>query len=139
MDSRYNHQDYEQRIYDLWENSGVFNPDNTIKSREKSSGKNFTIIMPPPNANDPLHIGHAMFISLEDVLIRYHRMLGDDTVWIPGTDHAGIETQFVFEKKLTKQGQSRFQFDRETLFKMIWDYVQENSGIALIGRGLSSP
>jgi len=131
MDSRYNHQDYEQRIYDLWENSGVFNPDNTIKSREKSSGKNFTIIMPPPNANDPLHIGHAMFISLEDVLIRYHRMLGDDTVWIPGTDHAGIETQFVFEKKLTKQGQSRFQFDRETLFKMIWDYVQENSGIAI--------
>jgi len=87
--------------------------------------------MPPPNANDPLHIGHAMFVALEDALIRHHRMLGEATVWIPGTDHAGIETQYVFEKKLKKAGQSRFQFDRETLYKMIWDYVQENSNIAI--------
>ncbi len=91
----------------------------------------FSIIMPPPNANDPLHVGHAMFISIEDILIRYHRMKGDDTIWIPGTDHAGIETQFVFEKKLAKQGKSRFNFDRDTLYKMIWDYVQENSGVAV--------
>lgn len=141
MDSRYNHLDYEQKIYQIWETSEGFNPNNTTVGRKKSSGKNqinspekrqtFSIIMPPPNANDPLHIGHAMFISLEDALIRFHRMLGDDTVWIPGTDHAGIETQFVFEKKLAKDGKSRFQFDRETLYQMIWDYVQENSGIAV--------
>lgn len=91
----------------------------------------FTIMMPPPNANDPLHIGHAMFLTIEDVLIRFHRMKGDATLWLPGTDHAGIETQFVFEKKLKKNNQSRFDFDRETLYRMIWDYVQENSSIAV--------
>lgn len=94
-----------------------------------SKNKSFTIILPPPNANDPLHIGHAMY-TIEDVLIRFHRMLGDDTLWLPGADHAGIETQFVFEKKLQKQGKSRFQFDRETLYRLIWDYVQENADVA---------
>ena len=87
--------------------------------------------MPPPNANDPLHIGHAMFVTIEDILTRYHRMLGDDTLWLPGTDHAGIETQFVFEKKLKAKKQSRFDFNREDLYQMIWDYVQENSDVAV--------
>jgi valyl-tRNA synthetase len=72
-----------------------------------------------------------MFVTLEDILIRFARMQGKDTVWIPGTDHAGIETQFVYEKKLKKEGKSRFNFDRETLFQMIWDYVSENSAIAV--------
>ncbi len=125
MDKNYNHLNYEEKIYSQWEKSGIFSPD------KKAKGKPFTIIMPPPNANDPLHIGHAMFITIEDFMIRYHRMLGDKTLWLPGTDHAGIETQFVFEKKLAKKDQSRFNFDRETLFKMIWDYVQENSGVAV--------
>lgn len=136
MDSRYSHQDHEDKIYQLWEKAEAFNPDtHSTPNLRNQDGKNkkspFTIIMPPPNANDPLHIGHAMFLSIEDVLIRYHRMLGDDTLWLPGTDHAGIETQFVFEKKLKKKGQSRFNFDRETLYKMIWDYVQENSDVAV--------
>ncbi len=87
--------------------------------------------MPPPNANDPLHVGHAMFVTIEDILIRYHRMLGDNALWLPGTDHAGIETQYVFEKKLNKEGKSRFSFDRESLYQMIWDYVQGNSHTAL--------
>lgn len=151
MDSRYNHSLYEEKIYQVWEKHECFNPNVVKKLRQKNwrgdsqkqsqcttpdknnnhaSPSPFTIIMPPPNANDPLHIGHAMFVALEDILVRYHRMLGDDTLWLPGTDHAGIETQFVFEKKLKKQGKSRFQFNRETLFQMIWDYVQENSGIA---------
>ncbi len=82
--------------------------------------------MPPPNANNPLHIGHARFVAIEDILIRYHRMKGDSTLWLPGADHAGIETQFVFEKKLKEEGKSRFDFDRDTLYKMIWDYVQNN-------------
>jgi valyl-tRNA synthetase len=126
MDKRYDHTQHEDKIYALWEKHDCFNPDRSCCSK-----KTFTIIMPPPNANDPLHIGHAIFVSLEDVMIRYHRMLGDDTLWVPGTDHAGIETQFVFEKKLKKKGQSRFQFDRETLYKMIWEYVQENSNVAI--------
>ncbi|KKS80316.1 MAG: Valine-tRNA ligase [Candidatus Beckwithbacteria bacterium GW2011_GWA2_43_10] len=88
--------------------------------------------MPPPNANDPLHVGHAMFVTVEDIFIRYQRMLGKSVLWLPGTDHAGIETQYVFEKKLKKEGKSRFDFDRKTLYRMIWDYVQENSGTAII-------
>ncbi len=135
MEPRYNYKPTEDTIYSLWEKNDVFNPDTVAKIRETEKNsvlqQQFSVIMPPPNANDPLHVGHAMFVSLEDVMIRYNRMLGKDTVWIPGTDHAGIETQFVFEKKLAAKKQSRFNFDRSTLFQMIWDYVQENSGIAV--------
>lgn len=87
--------------------------------------------MPPPNANDALHVGHAMFVTLEDIFIRFNRMRGKAALWLPGTDHAGIETQFVFEKKLQKEGKSRFDYDRERLYQMIWNYVQENSDIAI--------
>jgi len=125
MDKNFDPKAVEEAIYQMWESGGFFAPNNN------PSSKPFTIIMPPPNANDPLHIGHALFITIEDILIRYHRMKGDSTLWLPGTDHAGIETQFVFEKKLAKQDKSRFNFDRETLYKMIWDYVQENSGVAV--------
>jgi len=125
MNKTYDHAAYEDKIYSLWEKSNIFSPKETEKK------KRFTIIMPPPNANDPLHIGHAMFVTIEDILIRYHRMLGESTLWLPGTDHAGIETQYVYEKKLVKEGKSRFDFDRKTLYKKIWDYVQENSGVAV--------
>ena len=124
MDSKYNHKLYEQKITDLWEKNHISEP------RDETQGQPvFSLVLPPPNANDPLHVGHAMY-TIEDILVRFHRMRGDDTLWIPGADHAGIETQFVFEKKLQKQGQSRFQFDRETLYQKIWDYVQENTGVA---------
>ena len=123
MEPQYNHQKYEAEIYKKWEESESFTP----KINQKK--KPFTIIMPPPNANDPLHIGHARFIAIEDTLIRYHRMKEDPTLWLPGSDHAGIETQYVFEKKLKEKGQSRFDFDRDTLYKMIWDYVQNNTGV----------
>ncbi len=125
MEPKYNHKQYEHKIYQQWEKSKAFSP------RDNPQAKPFTIIMPPPNANDPLHIGHAMFVTVEDILIRYHRMKGEAALWLPGTDHAGIETQFVFEKKLKKEGKSRFDFDRQTLYQMIWNYVQENSGIAV--------
>jgi valyl-tRNA synthetase len=126
MDKRYDHTEHEEQTYQLWEKSGAFSPAvDQVKSQQP-----FTIIMPPPNANDPLHVGHALGVAIQDALIRFHRMLGDDTLWLPGTDHAGIETQFVFEKKLKKEDKSRFDFDRETLYQMIWDYVQENSGVA---------
>jgi valyl-tRNA synthetase len=131
MDARYEHSLHESKIATLWQERDVFNPDTVRTLHQNPLEKTFTIIMPPPNANDALHIGHAMFVTLEDILIRYHRMLGEDTVWIPGTDHAGIETQFLYEKKLAKVGKSRFQFDRKTLFANIWEYVQENSGVAV--------
>lgn len=125
MDKNYDHTKFEKEMYELWERADTFRANIDI------SKKPFTIIMPPPNANDPLHVGHAMFVTIEDILIRYHRMKGDSTLWLPGTDHAGIETQFVFEKKLAKEGKSRFDFDRETLYKNIWDYVQGNSDVAV--------
>ncbi len=121
MDKAFNHKEWEFNLYAKWEGAGAFGPE------VNPDGKAFSIIMPPPNANDPLHVGHAMFVSVQDILVRYHRMKGDKTLWLPGTDHAGIETQFVFEKKLAKQGKSRFNYDRETLYEMIWDYVKENS------------
>lgn len=129
MDKNYDHKKYEGEIYQKWEETGVFSP--PAGKNLKEGQKTFTIIMPPPNANDPLHVGHAMFVTIEDILVRFHRMLGEETLWLPGTDHAGIETQFVFEKKLAKEGKSRFDFDRETLYQMIWKYVQNNSGVAI--------
>ena len=119
MDKVYNHKEVEGNIYQKWEENGYFKPEINPK------GKPYTIILPPPNANAPLHFGHAMYV-IEDILIRYHRMKGEAAFWLPGADHAGFETQFVFEKKLQKEGKSRFDFDREELYKMIWDYVQKN-------------
>jgi valyl-tRNA synthetase len=130
MEPRYEHLKYEQEIYGRWQKSGAFSP--PPPSAKAAGGQNaFSIVMPPPNANDPLHLGHAMFVAIEDILIRYHRMRGEATLWLPGTDHAGIETQYVFEKKLKKEGKSRFNYDREALYRMIWDYVHDNSQIAL--------
>jgi valyl-tRNA synthetase len=120
MEPQYDHREYESEIYKKWEGSGAFTP------RIDKKKKPFTIIMPPPNASDPLHIGHAREIATQDALIRYHRMKGEPTLWLPGADHAGIETQFVFEKKLREVGKSRFDFDRDTLYQMIWDDVQKN-------------
>lgn len=117
MDKTFDHNKHQDQIYTLWEASGAFTP-------KAGKGKPFTVIMPPPNANDPLHAGHARFVAVEDTLIRYHRMRGEQALWLPGADHAGIETQFVFEKKLKKQGKSRFDFDNKTLYKMIWDHVE---------------
>lgn len=123
MESKYEHKKYEKKIYEFWEKEGAFTP------KLDKNKKPFTIIMPPPNANDPLHIGHARFVTVQDVLARFHRMKGDPTLWLPGSDHAGIETQYVFEKKLKEMGKSRFDYSRDTLYKMIWDYVQKNTGV----------
>lgn len=121
MDKVYNHQLVEDKHYATWEEKGYFKPEI------HPDGKPYCIILPPPNANGDLHFGHAMF-TIEDILIRYHRMKGDAALWLPGTDHAGIETQFVFEKKLQAEGKSRFDYSQEQLYKMIWDFVEESGG-----------
>jgi len=123
LEKVYNPQAVEQKIYEMWERGGYFTPKIT------PAKKPFTILLPPPNANDPLHMGHALYV-VEDILCRWHRMKGEPTLFLPGTDHAGIETQYVFEKKLKAQGKSRFDFDRQTLYKMIEDFVEKNRGIA---------
>ncbi len=112
--------DYEPNIYAIWETSGALEPTGV--------GKPYSIIMPPPNANGNLHIGHALDMNLKDILIRYHRMKGDDAVFIPGADHAGFETWVVYERELTKQGKSRFDFSRDQLYSQVWNFVQEKRG-----------
>ncbi len=121
MEKVYDHTKVEESLYKEWEEKGYFKPEINPE------GDPYTIILPPPNANGALHFGHAMF-TVEDILARYHRMRGDATLWFPGSDHAGIETQFVFEKKLKDQGKSRLDFKQEELFQMISDYVDENRG-----------
>ncbi|MEK7108217.1 MAG: class I tRNA ligase family protein, partial [Patescibacteria group bacterium] len=107
----YNSKATEEGIYAKWEASGFFNPDNLPKRHKKP----FTIIMPPPNANGHLHAGHALFITLEDIMTRYKRMRGYKALWVPGADHAGFETQIVYEKKLEKEGRSRFHMEPQAL------------------------
>ena len=118
----YNPGETEKRIYKLWEESGFFNPDNLPGSRIKP----FTIIMPPPNANGSLHAGHAVFVTIEDLIIRYQRMRGYKTLWLPGADHAGFETQVVYEKQLEKEGRTRFGMDPDKLREEILAFTLAN-------------
>lgn len=109
---------YESDIYALWEKSGAFTP--------SGKGKSYSVVVPPPNANGNPHIGTAITLELEDIAIRYHRMKGDSTLFLPGADHAGFETQVVYEKQLAKEGKSRFDFSREELYSQIYDFVSQN-------------
>ncbi len=118
----YNPAESESSIYDLWEKSGYFNPDNLPGERSEP----FTIIMPPPNANGSLHAGHALFVTLEDIMTRFHRMRGKRALWLPGADHAGFETQVVYEKKLEKEGRSRFEMQPKDLYNEILEFTQSN-------------
>ncbi len=120
MDKAYNHKLAEQKWYKFWEESGFFKPEIN------SQGEPFTIILPPPNASGKMHTGNVLMIAIEDLLIRWHRMKGDAALWIPGTDHAGTETQITFERELRKQNKSRFNFNREGLYQEIWEFVQNN-------------
>ncbi len=109
---------YEADIYALWEQSGAFKPSN--------KGKSYAVVVPPPNANGNLHLGHAITLGLEDISVRYHRMKGESALLLPGADHAGFETQAVYEKHLAKEGKSRFDFSREELYSRIWAFVGQN-------------
>ncbi len=116
----------EGDLYKMWEESGYFNPDNLPQINGVDRSEPFTIIMPPPNANGSLHAGHALFVTLEDIMIRFARMRGKKALWYPGADHAGFETQVVYEKKLEKEGRSRFKMDRDELYKEILDFTLSN-------------
>ncbi|MBI2633957.1 MAG: valine--tRNA ligase [Parcubacteria group bacterium] len=120
LSKAYEPKNYESKIYSLWERGKFFTP------KIAKNKKPFAIIMPPPNANGDLHIGHALFVSLEDIMTRYHRMKGYSSLWLPGADHAGFETQVVFERKLEKEGRSRLQMTREEFYKSVWDFTQKN-------------
>ena len=115
----YNPSSVETRIYEFWNSSGFFTP--TIdKSKEP-----FVMIMPPPNVTGELHMGHALTFAIEDMIVRWHRMKGDPTLFLPGTDHAGIATQVVVERLLASEGKNRHDLGRENFEKRIWEWVDQ--------------
>ena len=125
----YNPQEIEDKIYKKWEKSGYFNPDNLALPK---NAKTYTIVLPPPNITDKLHLGHVSMLAIEDLLIRYHRMKGFRTLWVPGTDHAAIATQNVVEKKLLKEkGLTRYDLGREKFLKEVWKFLWETQATIL--------
>ncbi len=119
----YDFKDTEERIYQAWEKGGYFKPSNDPNKPDfDPTKKPFVISIPPPNVTGELHLGHAMFVSLEDLMIRYHRMKGYSTLWVPGTDHAGIATQLQVEKMLLKEGTSREAVGREEFLRRTWEW-----------------
>ena len=119
MSKAYDPKDVEQRIYSYWEEENLFAPQDT------KSDTRFVIPMPPPNVTGSLHLGHAITLTLEDIMVRYHRMKGDDTLWVPGTDHAGIATQAVVERRLQEQGHDRLKMGREKFLKAVWQWKEQ--------------
>jgi len=119
----------EERIYKMWEDGAYFKPSNDPnKAGHDSSQKPYVISIPPPNVTGKLHLGHAMFVSMEDLMIRYHRMKGIPTLWIPGSDHAGIATQLQVEKALRAEGTSREEVGRDEFLKRTWAWKHEYGG-----------
>ncbi|PIP69070.1 valine--tRNA ligase [Candidatus Nomurabacteria bacterium CG_4_9_14_0_2_um_filter_32_10] len=124
----YDPKETEDKIYKLWEESGFFNPDVCVKKGiTKPDAETFTLIMPPTNANGSLHAGHGLVMAIEDIMVRYKRMQGFKTLWLPGLDHAGFETQIVYEKQLEKEGRTRFEIESKKLYKEILDFTLKNS------------
>lgn len=122
----YNHTTVEKDIYKTWEDSGYFNPDNLPPVDGEKRTETFSIILPPPNANGRLHAGHGSDFVLKDIMGRYQRMQGKKVLLLPGADHAGFETQGVYEKKLQKEGRSRFGMERQELYDEIYQFVMEH-------------
>ena len=135
--SSYEPNQFESDIYAAWEASGVFKPTiPTVPIDNNADGiddrfvnrDTYSIVMPPPNANGNLHIGHGLTIALEDSLTRYYRLKGLSTWYVPGADHAGFETWVVYERNLEKQGHTRFEYSRDELYARVWDFVAEQRG-----------
>src|SRR5580692_8347737 len=120
MDKVYAPAEIERRIYERWESRGWFAP--------RGHGAPYCIMIPPPNVTGTLHMGHAFQHTLMDALTRYHRMRGADTLWQPGTDHAGIATQMVVERQLNAQGQKRTDLSREAFIERVWKWKEQSGG-----------
>jgi valyl-tRNA synthetase len=118
---RYEPSEFERRIYEFWERGEFFTP---VLDRDRPK---FSLVIPPPNVTGRLHIGHALVNTLQDIIVRWKRMSGFNTLWVPGTDHAGIATQMVVERELNKQGTSRFDLGREKFEERVWEWKEQNS------------
>jgi len=122
MEKHFDPQSIETKWYQIWENRGYFKP------QPSTTGKTYSIMIPPPNVTGSLHMGHAFQDTIMDTLTRYHRMRGDETLWQPGTDHAGIATQMVVERQLAAKGLSRHDLGRDTFTQKIWEWKAESGG-----------
>ncbi|AEC01616.1 valine--tRNA ligase [Parasphaerochaeta coccoides] len=122
LEKAYDPKDFEDRIYEAWRRDGLFKPQDV-------PGKPFTIVMPPPNVTGILHMGHALNNSLPDTIIRYQRMAGRKTLWVPGTDHAGIATQNVVERQLAREGLSRHDLGREKFLERTWQVKKKHHSV----------
>ena len=124
----YEPQQYEDTIYQKWEDSGLFNPDVCIaKGVTSNAADYFSIVLPPPNVTGNLHMGHAAMLAIQDVMVRHHRMKGDRTLWVPGTDHAAIATQSKVEKLvLEKEGKTKYDLGRDDFLKRVEKFAQES-------------
>lgn len=131
LEKAYNPKDFEDRIYKEWASKGYFRPrsDAECPAHSDAAGKPFTVVIPPPNVTGVLHMGHGLNNMLQDIVVRYHRMKGDDTLWVPGTDHAGIATQNVVERRLKKEGLSRRDLGREKFLERTWQVKKEHHDI----------
>ncbi|MBU0880534.1 valine--tRNA ligase [Patescibacteria group bacterium] len=129
----YNPADYEDKIYQKWEESGYFNPDKCVADGiTDKNAPTYTIILPPPNITAKLHLGHSAVLTIEDLMIRYHRMKGYKTLWVPGTDHAAISTQNVVEKKILKeQGLTRHKLGKEKFLEEVWKFLKQTQATIL--------
>ncbi|MBU1137230.1 class I tRNA ligase family protein, partial [Patescibacteria group bacterium] len=121
----YNPKENEPKIYRQWERSGFFNPDKLKSASRRKTAKKYTIVIPPPNVTGSLHMGHALNATIQDILIRWKRLQGFKTLWLPGIDHAGIATQNVVEKELKKQGLTRHDLGREKFLQKVWQWKEE--------------
>ena len=130
LSKTYNPKDVEGEIYQRWEASGFFNPDNLEKAHDRFwNAEAFSIMMPPPNATGELHMGHALMLTLEDIITRQARMSGKKTLWLPGTDHAAIATQNVVERNIwEKEKKTRHDLGRQELLQRVEDFVQKTRG-----------
>jgi len=123
----YDPKKVENKIYNLWLKNGFFNPDKLPRRHKKP----YCIVIPPPNITGELHMGHALNATIQDILIRWRRLQGKKTLWLPGTDHAGIATQVVVEKELKKEGKTRFDLGREKFIKRIWQWQKKYGHLIL--------
>ncbi|NTV35371.1 MAG: class I tRNA ligase family protein, partial [Anaerolineaceae bacterium] len=126
----YDFKEIEKRIYDWWGKSGYFEPTNEpSKAGFDPDQKPFVISIPPPNVTGELHLGHSIFVALEDLMIRYHRMKGESVLWVPGSDHAGIATQLQMEKLLKTEGTSRDAVGRDEFLRRTWQWKEKYGGM----------
>ena len=134
LEKAYNPKDFEDRLYTRWETEGYFKPssdeDSPIHDRCKCCNQStYAVVIPPPNVTGVLHMGHGLNNTLQDIVVRYHRMKGDDTLWLTGTDHAGIATQNVVERRLKKEGLRRQDLGREKFLERTWEVKKEHHEI----------